>query len=450
MSDERPPTGNSPPADDLRAVIAASLADEKTTTIAASPSSASPDAADTGAAPGAMAAAEGGVGQQPDGEPAPRRPQGRPDTGSGGAPEGDKPLGAGDGAGAPGAPEGGAAVERGGPQPEAAGTPAPEHWSAADKAQFAALPEAARTPFLDMYRRMEAGFTPKLQRGAQLERDYGDLDRVIFTPDQRQILTQRGMTPAQLINGWADVERGLMGPRPGATVAEQQQALEVKHQIVARIIHNYQADPARVAAILNELRGFAVAAGGDRAAPPAPGGNGFLPAGAAGTAAPGIDPVLHQRLTALETESQQEKQRREMAEYARAGDQIQAFANETDSAGQLKHPFFAELEAEMTSLAQFERIQGKAPVLQDLYDRALWANPSTRQRQQALDEEAKTKRAQEERRAKAEQARRAGSSVTGAPGPGQMPGPGADMSLRDQIKANMNGGGTTSGGPGRI
>jgi hypothetical protein len=105
----------------------------------------------------------------------------------------------------------------------------------------------------------------------------------------------------------------------------------------------------------------------------------------------------------------------------------------------------------MTSLAHFERSQGRTPVLQDLYDRALWANPSTREKQLALQQQAEAKRAAEERRAKAEQARRAGSSVTGAPSPGQAASTPADMSLRDTIKANMAGSvRQTSGGPGRI
>jgi hypothetical protein len=415
MSEERPPIGNSPPEDDLRSVIAASLAEDKKTSAPAA--SADADAAAT------SDAGSRGPGDQP---PTPQPGAGTPPEGSSETGDAGKPVAEPAKSGEGEAPKPGEAAKP--PSDGAATTEAPTHWSAEDKAQFEALPRTARGPFLNLYKRMEAGFTPKLQRGAQLERDYGPLDTSIFNAPTRQWLSERGQTPAQKIDEWASVERGLVGQNP-----------EVKNQIAARIIHNYGADPSRVAAILHELRGFAPASGGDRPA--------VAPNGAT---APGVDPVLHQRLSALETESQQEKQRREAAEYLRAGDQISAFANETDSAGQLKHPFFAELEAEMTSLAQFERIQGRAPVLQDLYDRALWANPSTRQKQQVLERDAETKRAQEERRAKSEQARRAGSSVTGAPGPGQTSSTPTELSLRDQIKANMNGGSPTSGGPGRI
>ena len=307
------------------------------------------------------------------------------------------------------------------------------------------MPEAARGPFLNLYKRMEAGFTPKLQRGAQLERDYGELDRLVFTPEQRQIVAARGLTPVQLINSWADVERGLGAqPTPQMTPAQVAQVAALKTQIVARIIHGYGVDPAAVADVLHQLRGFAPATGGDQRLP--------APAAGNGAAAPTqVDPVLQQRLEALETRTQQAEAERIASANRAAGEQIQNFANDKDGEGQLTHPFFAELEAEMTSLAHFERSQGRTPVLQDLYDRALWANPSTREKQLALQQQAEAKRAAEERRAKAEQARRAGSSVTGAPSPGQAASTPADMSLRDTIKANMAGAvRQTSGGPGRI
>jgi hypothetical protein len=419
--------GAAPPTDDLRALIAASVAEDKK-------AAATPPAQANSEGGGEGEAGEKGQAGGDRGEGAPRRQTEKSeDRGAG-----DKP-----GEGAPGEPTTPPAPEDDAAKRAAAGArpggtaEAPAHWSDADKAQFNALPEPARGPFLDLYKRMESGFTPKLQRGAQLERDYGELDRLVFTPEQRQIVAARRLTPVQLINSWADVERGLGG-----------QNAVLKNQIVARIIHGYGVDPAAVAEILHQLRGFAPAAGGDQAWMSGAGGNGAAPPAANQT---GVDPVLQQRLQALENRTQQAEAERIAAAQRAAGEQIQNFANEKDGEGQLTHPFFAELEAEMTSLAHFERSQGRTPVLQDLYDRALWANPSTREKQLALQQQAEAKRAAEERRAKAEQARRAGSSVTGAPSPGQAASTPADMSLRDTIKANMAGSvRQTSGGPGRI
>jgi hypothetical protein len=415
MSEDRPTGGGSgnggaPPADDLRSLIAASVADDKKA---------------GGASPGIghnqpPEPIEDGEGDAP--PPSDRKPA------AASAPSGGD-------AGAAAEPAAKAAPGEDDVQRAAAAAPAPArpavagdapaHWSDADKAQFNALPAPARAPFLELYKRMESGFTPKLQRGAQLERDYGELDRSVFTPEQRQILNAHGFSPTWMVNAWADIERGLCG-----------QSSAVKNEIVGRMIHHYGVDAAGVADVVHQLRGFAPAGGGDRGAVAANGG--AMP-GAVPTA---VDPALYQRLQALEN--------RDIAErYRAAGDQIQTFANEMRD-GQLRHPFFAELEAEMTSLAQFDRTQGRAPVLEDLYDRALWATPSTREKQQAAQRDAEAKQAAEERKAKSEQARRAGSSITGAPGPGQSAQAANDLSLRDTIKANMGGARNTSGGPGRI
>jgi hypothetical protein len=162
---------------------------------------------------------------------------------------------------------------RGGTAPGAGGGEPPQHWSPADREEFAALPEAARAPFMRMYKRMEAGFTPRLQRGAALEKDYGELDRAVFTPEQRAVLAQRGTTPAALIASWANVERLL-----DRTCNPDER---LRSDIVARIIWNYDVDPSQVAQLLNQLRQ----------------GGGQLPA-----AAGAVSPISLQRLDAPEND----------------------------------------------------------------------------------------------------------------------------------------------------
>ena len=313
---------------------------------------------------------------------------------------------------------------------------APQHWSAADKEKFNALPEAARGPFLDMYKRMEGAFTPRLQRGAQLERDYGELDRTIFTAAQRDLIARQSATPTSIVAAWANIERALDRTTNPSNP-------QLRHEIIARIIHNYGADPGEVAKILNRLRGFPEQQGGDGA--PATGGPAPNGATAPGPAAPqpapgGAPPAngLEARLSALETDYNTRVANERQAQTNEINRQIADFANTQGADGNLLHPYFAEVEQDMAILAQLDRAQGGTPQLQDLYDRAVWARPSTREKLLGSQRDAEAKRAAEERKAKAEAAKRAAVSVSGAPGPGQAPQTNPDRSLRDEIRANLD------------
>jgi hypothetical protein len=123
-------------------------------------------------------------------------------------------------------------------------------------------------------------------------------------------------------------------------------------------------------------------------------------------------------------------------------DTIERFKGAADGNGAQLHPHYDEVEEHMTRLAIAARTRGEpVPSLDDLYDQAVWANPSTRQKvldaKAAADEAqrvaAETRRAKEAR-AKAEQARRAGSSVTGSPRSGQS-GQAEGGSLRSSLLA---------------
>jgi hypothetical protein len=76
------------------------------------------------------------------------------------------------------------------------------------------------------------------------------------------------------------------------------------------------------------------------------------------------------------------------------------------------------------------------PPLQELYERAVRANPSTYQAQRIADQQSAERKRQFEARAKAAAARKASSSVTGAPGSGQPPiGRAPGRSLREELEA---------------
>ena len=426
MSEQRNGGGAPPPTDDLRSTIAGALAESLAETPPA----------------GEEAAARA---------PARRGRSSRPEPGSAGPAEALTALTAAGGesgetaetGGEPSAePTGGAGLSEqlgeasgqpGAEPPPAGATPeAPQHWSAADKEKFNALPEAARGPFLDMYKRMEGAFTQRLQRSAQLERDYGELDRTIFTAVQRDLIARQGATPTSIITAWANIERALDRTTNPSNP-------QLRHEIIARIIHNYGADPGEVAKILNRLRGFPEQQGGDGA--PTTGGTASNGAAAPGPAVAGGAPPangLEARLSALETDYNTRVANERQAQTNEINRQIADFANTQGADGNLLHPYFAEVEQDMAILAQLDRAQGGTPQLQDLYDRAVWARPSTREKLLGSQRDAEAKRAAEERKAKAEAAKRAAVSVSGAPGPGQAPQTNPDRSLRDEIRANLD------------
>jgi len=412
--------------DDLRSLIAGAIAEDA-------------QARQEPAKPAAATQGSGGGNDSPGG--------GGADTGSGGQGGGDdSPAGgAGGGADAPGdqgkkepEPKGEPGAGEGGEDTqEASGREPPGNWSAEDQNAFNTLPAEAKQPFLSMYKRMEAGFTRKLQRGSQLEKDYGEIDQEIFHPAQREVIQRWGKTVPEVIRAWHSVEMALCGPDQN-----------LRDEVLAHLIHNYKGNPSDIAGKINRLRGFADTAGGDRAGAggdrAGAGGNGAAAPADGGAGGPRIDPLLEARFSALENDVRGRYQRE-------ANDQIQTFANAKDKSGNLLHPFFSELEGEMGALAHFDKQRGKQPQLADLYERALWSNPSTRERQRQLDQAAAQRAAEEESRSKAERARRAASSVTGAPGgPGQTQLPAKERELREEIEHNIRTSAAAASGSGRV
>lgn len=291
------------------------------------------------------------------------------------------------------------------------GPEVPSHWSQADKDMVASLPKEHQAKVVERYKAIEAGFTPKLQELAETKRQYGGAME-LFQP-HIQGLHQQGRTPSDVIRAWAAIEQDMM---QGRQFAQQGGVNEAGARHVARMITTYAIDPGRVAAL---LRGEA---------PQADMGAGAQPPQAQ------IPQQLLQEINTLK----QRVESRELAEQtSRQTDtqaQIDAFANEKDETGALKHPYFSELERDMMVLAQIEISQGNRPSIADLYDRAVYANRETRSKLLAANQAETQRKAAAERKARAEAATRAASSVAGSPGSGGSPaerrGP---RSLREEI-----------------
>ncbi len=301
--------------------------------------------------------------------------------------------------------------------PATTATEAPSHWSQADKDWVAKLPSEHRGEVIERFKQIEAGFTPKLQRLAQFEKEFGQAAE-IFAPHMDAIRS-RGQTPSDVVKIWAGVEEGLLASRAAAQAGRSDPR---GAQIAARIIQNYGIDPGEVARYLQGAidQGQAGATNGNGAAPP------YV-----------ADPVLAQKVDGIEKFITQQQQIDQARRDQAAKSTIETFANEKNADGSPKHPFFSELESDITALAQFETSQGRPIDLPALYNRAVWLNDSTRERQLSSQRQADEKRAADERKAKAEAAKKAAVSVAGSPSPGQAPQGKAPSNrpLRDDLLA---------------
>lgn len=303
-------------------------------------------------------------------------------------------------------------------------TEAPKHWSAPDQEAFKELTPKAQAAWLRRDQEMTADYTRKTQEIASLRRDYEPVQQIL-KPYEDQI-RGKGFTPASLIQAWSNVEIGLANPQTAP-------------KLIADIIGNYKVDRAQIAQLLG-LTGAGGTGGAGTETPPAP--NGAQPIIIPPELQREFDALRngHQQVTQFLT-GQQEQQDRE--NLNRMNSTIAAFQDAKDDKGIALHPHFAELEDQMVSLIVAARTRGRVMSLPEAYETAVWANPSTRQKtldgQHAADEAQRVageKKKTDEARAKAERARKASSSVTGAPGSGQARMTQAQAeggSLRDQL-----------------
>jgi hypothetical protein len=414
--EDTPGTADEQPADDIRSALAAAFATSET------------DAAETPAKPAAKPkAAESDAG--PDGGDAEFEAE------SEAAPK-EKPAPKAKGAEAePDAvdadPDKAAAAKSDADKAEAAVT---GKWSAKDKEILKTLPPEGRELILRRHKEMEGAFTKKTQESAAFRKEYEPVDK-IFEPYRDQ-MRQSGYTPQTLIQAWANVEDRLM---KGDGVA-----------VVAGLINGYKIDLGRVAQALGiRPRSAAAAANpstnaqdqnGTGQPDPATGGNQIQ-----------LPPEIMQTLQTLATRQTEFERRiaaedRQRADSARAAQQsavqrieteLETFKSAQDDKGNPLHPHFEELETEMALLAK-AAIEARLPVppLKELYEKAAWANPSTRDAMHAARDRAQQEKAAAEARAKAAKARKAGSSVNGAPGPGQaQQGRQVERTLREELDA---------------
>ena len=151
-----------------------------------------------------------------------------------------------------------------------------------------------------------------------------------------------------------------------------------------------------------------------------------------------VDPVvnsLQQQLQQVQQQLQSQQMSVKQQQEVKMVELVNSFAS--DSAN---YPHFASVEAEMMALLQGGMFKDDQPAdrLKKVYDYAVHANPQTRSTLiQATQAQNQEKRVADEK-AKADAARKAGSSVRGKPGMLAGQGQPTGGSLRDQLRAQMH------------
>ena len=295
-------------------------------------------------------------------------------------------------------------------------------WKAADQAMFKAQSPEAQQFIMRRFKEMTADYTKKVTEVARLKTDYDPVDK-IFEP-YHDLMKQKGFTPASLIESWTNVEKKLASGEQGAL------------EVIGGLINGYKVPRDKVAAML-----------GVRAQPQV-GQDGKvvqqqqqpqlqLPPEV--MQALQMIPQLQQTVSGLTTAQQAAQTAARTAAGDKAMQEIEQFKSAVDDKGTLLHPHFEDLEQEMLDLVETRMKAGKSvPPLSELYETAVWANPSTRELLRTAERQAAEQKQVDQARTKAAAARKAGSSVTGAPGTGQAQSVRhtPERSLRDEIEAN--------------
>lgn len=314
-------------------------------------------------------------------------------------------------------------------EPKTEDTVAPEFqkaltaWKPADQEMFKKLAPDAQQFVMRRYKEMEGDYTKKLQGISRLKTEYEPIDQM-FAPYREQ-MKAKGFSPAGLVEAWSNVEKKL--------IAGEDSAIDV----VRGIVSGYKISPAKLAAALGIT-------GGQQQRPIDPLGV----AGQQNQPQPVALPpelmnelnALKQTVTGLTTAQQNAARRAQEIAAENAETEAEKFRSAKDDKGNLLHPYIDDVEGQMLALAQAS-IANKQPVPppQELYETAVWANPSVREKLLTAREQAKEKTRKDQETAKAAAAKKAAVSVTGAPGAGQAPAVRgqSERSLREELEANM-------------
>lgn len=265
----------------------------------------------------------------------------------------------------------------------------PEDWPSKDREAFESLPAESKEFLLRRSKEIQADYTRKTQEAAELKKQYEPLNQVVA--EFRPFAQQQGMTEHQLVNAWANAQKMLINGQ-------------------GRDLLMYLADQYNV-------------------------NLGEQPEGEQNSQIS----ELKQHIAKLENQLGQTVQTVQSSHSAAMEERLNEFANQKDDKGELLHPHFDDVMEDMVYLAKVEKQAGKTPNVNDLYDRAVWMNPTIREKKLASQREAEAEKARQDaerkKREEKERAEKANLASANASGDGSAPAPTQDGSnLRSLIE----------------
>lgn len=267
---------------------------------------------------------------------------------------------------------------------------APDHWAEADKQAFSKASPEVKEWALRRDKEMTADYTRKTQEIAEFRKHWQPLHDM-FSP-----YISQGVQVAPLIQGWAQVAQHLQqNPKEALLQLAKQHNVDLTPQQADDIWSNEQPQNVNDPRVAD----------------------------------------LQKRVETLTGHLQQRDQMEQQTRLKTFENDIQQFAQQKTESGDPAHPYFDELLNDMVTMARAMQAQGMKPELKDLYEKALWANPSTREKHTAAQQKAAAKAAEQEAIAKAKKAKQASKSVGGSPGAGKLE---QRMSLRDMIESQFD------------
>ncbi len=269
---------------------------------------------------------------------------------------------------------------------------APISWPAAEKERFKTLPPEVQKFISKREADREKYVSTKANEAANIGRQYQDIDQA-FAPFERK-MQLNGTTRSQVVS---------------QLLAAQSYLDENPKEALKWMAQSYGITPEEIFSEEPQQR---------------------------------VDPTiahLQQKIAQLEGHLSSRQQQEQTSAYSAVENQIQQFASETDASGNYLRPHFNEVYNDMEAIVrQVKASQPQLPikeVLQQAYDRAVWANPTSREAMLAREKQKATANHISEAKRKAEKARIMGSSVTGAPSSSASPA--ISGNLREMLESAM-------------
>lgn len=229
----------------------------------------------------------------------------------------------------------------------------PQHWPEQDRQNFAKLPPEGQQFLLRRHTEMERDYQGKAQAAATAVQFTQSLAPIFQDPAIAGSLQQAGVSPYDAIGQWASFHRRAIDPNP-----------QVRVQLWQELGRRMGLDPAATGQMSRpgtpgnlseeDLKDPAIRYFADHL------GKTFSEVQALRGE---LDRMHHQAAEAAQTE---------VLKVTRRG--IDGFADEKDSAGQLRHPHF---DAVLPHMIELYRANPERD-LQEAYDMAIWAVPEIR------------------------------------------------------------------------